>query len=452
MADSKQPSSAELTTGAASPSPLDSRPSDRMHYLSQLSVPTDQKYLQAGYSSADPSEYQSETPEEDTAEYQQTIARGHQESSAPTSPHGIQHRRFSWRHLEHSRPFVQDSKWKLYDPHPLLSNLVHHGNHTPVQGDLEKSSEQEKPKHRHHHYHYHPDSKQSQSDEILQSAGSGVDRPSIRTPTYDKSHYTFSAAGNNTRLLLEQDSKSTTASSNEKSLTQAPDHFPGPDDETDTESDSSPPGPVFLGHRSSTNYQTELTARRAESRKNSDESAENPVAATITSSVKELENRVSNMKIDDSRGHVVGVRPYTFGHHYRMVSPSSYKKAHTFYDAEPTPGSQSLAPNKLDEEGPQYESQSVRSPHGNTTSNNDAISFEVEDDLLRRKSADGEFQSFEATTGSVKAEMGDEGSWSPTLLFQARQRSFDYNDYKSHFHGLLMTPEEEKKPGFSSNE
>ncbi|KAK9388872.1 hypothetical protein V1515DRAFT_596319 [Lipomyces mesembrius] len=432
---------------SAGRSPLDSKLSDKKHYLSQLSTPTGQRYLQAGYSSADPSEYESETPEDDNVEYQQTVARGLQETSPPTSPHGIQHRPFSWRHLEHSRPYVQDSKWKLYDPHPLLSNLVHHGKHTPVQGDLGKLSEQEKPKHHHYHYHHHHDSKQSQSDEILQSGG---DRPSIhfRTPTYDKSHYTFSAAGNNTRLLLEQDSKSP----NENPLTQEPDHSFGPDDETDTESDSSPPRPVFLGRRSSTNYQAELTARRAESRKNFDESAENPVAATIKSSVKALENRVSAMKIGDGGGHVVGVPPSTSGHHYRMVAPSRYNKAHTFYDTEPTPGSQSLAPNESDEEGPQYEGQSVRSPHGNATSNNGAMSGEVEDDLLRRKSADSAFQSFEATIGSVKAEKGNDGSWSPTVLFQTRQRSLDYNDYKSHFHGLLMTPEEEQKPGFSCNE
>ncbi|KAK9358023.1 hypothetical protein V1504DRAFT_319806 [Lipomyces starkeyi] len=450
MAASNQPSL--KSTGAAGRSPLDSKPSDRRHYLSQLSAPTGQRYLQAGYSSADPSEYESEKPEEDTAEYQQTVARGHPETSAPTSPHGIQHRPFSWRRLEHSRPYVQDSKWKLYDPHPLLSKLVYHDKHTPVQGDLEKSSEQEKPKHHHYHYHHHHDSKLSQSDEILQSAGSGGDRPSthFRTPTYDKSHYTFSAAGNNTRLLLEQDSKSPIVSPNEKPLTQEPDHFPGPDDETDTESDSSPPMPVFLGRRSSTNYQTELTARRAESRKNSDESAENPLTATMTSSVKALENRVSAIKIGGRGGHVDGVPPSTSGHPYRMVSPSRYNKAHTFYDTEPAPCSQSLAPNESDAEGPQYEGQSVRSPHGNTSSNNGAISGE--DYRLRRKSADNEFQSVEATTGSVTAEEGNEGSWSPPLLFQTRQRSFEYNDYKSHFHGLLMTPEEEKKPGFSCNE
>ncbi|KAK9355284.1 hypothetical protein V1523DRAFT_79684 [Lipomyces doorenjongii] len=436
MAASNQPS--------AGRSPLDSKLSDRQHYLSQLSVPAGERYLQAGYSSADPSEYESETPED--VEYQQTVARGHQETAPPTSPHGIQHRPFSWRHLEHSRPYVQDSKWKLYDPHPLLSNLVHHDKHTPVQGDLGKLSEQEKPKHQHYHYRHHHDSKQAQSDEILQSGG---DRPSIhfRTPTYDKSHYTFSAAGNNTRLLLEQESKSP----NENPLTLEPDHFLGPDDETDTESDSSPPRPVFLGRRSSTNYQTELTARRAESRKNSDESAENPVAATMTPSVKTLENRVSAIKIGDGGGHVVGVPPSTPGHHYRMVAPSRHNKAHTFHDTEPTPGSRPLAPNESGEEGPQYEGQSMRSPDGNTTSNNGAMSGEIEDDLLR-KSADSAVPSFEGTTSSVKAEKGNDGSWSPTLLFQTRQKSFDYNDYKSHFHGLLMTPEEEHKPGFSCNE
>ncbi|KAK9370873.1 hypothetical protein V1509DRAFT_615051 [Lipomyces kononenkoae] len=439
MAASNSRLSSKMATDSASPSPADSN----------LSLPPPHRYSQAGYSSADPSEYESETPKEDTVDYQQGVV--HEQSPPLISPHGIHHRRLSHRHVEHSRPAVQDTKWKLYDPQPLLSNLVHHDKHTPVESDLYKSPERESAKHHlwhyyhqhhQHHDHHHDDAKkQSQPDDL---AGSGIDRPHVqfRTPAYDKSHYTFSAAGNNTRLLLQQDSTlgpQPLLSPHETSWEQDIDQFPGPDNEADTESDSSPPKPVFLRRRSSTNYQTELNTRRAEGRHDLvDDAASSP---STTSSVKALEDRVSAVKIGGPRGdHTVAVPPPVSTRQYKTALPSKYysnPKANTLNHTE-----LSRDPSESDEERPLY-------AHDSGTHH---IPREIEDDFLRRKSADSEFESIEAFTmaGTVKPEPEhDDEAKSPRLMFQTRKSSFDYNDYKSHFHGLLMTPEQETKPGFS---
>ncbi|KAK9240954.1 hypothetical protein V1525DRAFT_393259 [Lipomyces kononenkoae] len=415
---------------------------------SNLSVPTGRKYSQAGYSSADPSEYESETPKEDAQDYQQRIV--HEQSPPAANPHGIQHRRLSHRHVGHNRPSIQDTKWKLYDPQPLLSNLVHHDKHTPAEGDQPKSPEPQRAKHHlWHRYHHAATTTQSQPDNNLPSAGSGIDRPPMqfRTPTYDKSHYTFSAAGNNTRLLLQQDNilSPPLFSPHERPWTQDMDQFPGPDDEADTESDNSPPKPLFLRRRSSTNYQTELNARRAEGRSNSDEFADNDVSSTTTTSyVKALEDRISAIKIGGRRDdHAVAtVPPPTTGHQYRMALPSKHH-TNTFYDAEFSRGSQ-----ESDEVRPLHVGERL---HGSQTSNHEDIPSELEDDLLRRKSADGEFESIEAfaMAGSVRPDTANDGSVPTRPSLPNRQKTFDYNDYRNHFHGLLMTPEEEKKPGFS---
>ncbi|KAK9247940.1 hypothetical protein V1506DRAFT_372996 [Lipomyces tetrasporus] len=431
---SNDPKSSE----SPSPAPVDPKLSDRKRQLSLLSVPSGSGYLQAGYSSADPSEYESESAAENASKSQQP---GHQ--SPPTSPHGIQHRRYSWRHDHHSATPIQDSRWTLYDPHP------HHGNLLPG-----------KEKHKHHHYQYRHDHHkgQPQSDKMLPPAGSVGESSSIRfrTPTYDKSHYTFSAAGSNTRSLLDQDNKTTTLPPNERPRAQESEHYPGLDHESDTESDGSPPRPVFLTRRSSSNYQTELNARRVQSRNPSDDSAESPDATSLP--VKALESRVSAIKIGGRDGRL-GAFPPPTEHPYRMISPSHYNRdsmAHTFYTTEPIKnrGSYSAAPNESDEGSPSYESQMARSLQRGSSNYGGALPREIEDDLLRRKSADSDNESLDAIiSGSVEAGKGNEESFSPTFLFETgRQRSFDYNDYKSRFHGLWMTPREEKKPGFSYKE
>ncbi|KAK9458303.1 hypothetical protein V1511DRAFT_36621 [Dipodascopsis uninucleata] len=67
------------------------------------------------------------------------------------------------------------------------------------------------------------------------------------------------------------------------------------------------------------------------------------------------------------------------------------------------------------------------------------------DDLLRRK-------SIELSDESVKQ---NSESFNKPDLYQTlknRSKSFNYNEYKNCFHGMLMTPEEESKPGFSTCE
>ncbi|KAK9322382.1 hypothetical protein V1517DRAFT_323630 [Lipomyces orientalis] len=440
--NTQRPSSDPKSTESPSPAPVDPKLSDRKRQESLLSVPSGPGYLQAGYSSADPSEYESESAPEDVLKFQQPDVPGHQ--SPPTSPHGIQHRRYSWRHDHHSAIPIQDSRWRLYNPHP---------QHRDV------SPGQERPKHHHYHYRHEHHKAQSQSDKMLPPAGSVGESSSIhfRTPTYDKSHYTFSAAGSNTRSLLEQDSKTPAVPPNERTRAQESEHYPGLDNESDTESDGSPPRPVFLTRRSSSNYQTELNVRRAQSRNPSDGSAESPDAKSLP--VKALESRVSAIKIGGRDGPLGIFPPLTAEHPYRMIPPSHYNrnsKAHTFYTAEPTKnrGSYSVAPNESDEGHPSSyeESQMARSLPDSTSNYGGTIPHEIEDDLLRRKSADSDYESLDAIiSGSVVEPVkGNEGSISPAFLFETgRTKSFDYNDYKSHFHGLWMSPKDEKQPGFS---
>ncbi|KAK9466683.1 hypothetical protein V1512DRAFT_263194 [Lipomyces arxii] len=440
---------------SASPVPpiLERQRSNSKHFLSPIQPSQNPS---PGYSSAEVEELSDDTPEDPVnpqyvPSYRPSTLISPLSSSSTHGTHGIEHRPSI---VERHDPFeaeprsapahamVQDTKWKLYDPQPFLSHLVHHDTHRPAEPEAEPVSpeSERRPSARDsHHHHKHHHEKRFNTVQLQQ-------------PPYNRSHYTFSAGASNTRELL---SRRNTSTSSVSSI--APDEMPAHEpesmleagDEEDTESSSDESPKPTLIRRSSTNYQTELSHRRQQ------QEASKPTGPPTV--IAKLETKLARLT---TGSHIPSKTS-----DYQSFEPSHYSigsRTHSFYRPAST---NSKNGSVSDDEGPAYEnhpsliSATQQGPlHDLHESPKIQIPAKIEEDLLRRLSADSDtvaldtaVEHFQEPQSPISAKSAHE-AYSPTFLYQSRTSSFSYDDYKKHYHGMLMTPEEEKKPGFSCTE
>ncbi|KAK9480926.1 hypothetical protein V1514DRAFT_340262 [Lipomyces japonicus] len=301
-----------------------------------------------------------------------------------------------------------------------------------------------------------PTSRQAPAPAAPATRTGQASRRLVRAPTYDRAHYTYSGAGPQTRSLLHQPDTSLASVSSAGSATDAAldasrhaDGVPGPefdyyvsdsndddeaggnnvDDEEDNDTvddEAVPPKPVRLARRSSTNYERALAGRR---RSSTVEVNHDPGPATDDNHHQQHQHQHQQTQQQnhdrdrdrdrdhDHNQHLLGwFRPVRFssrggetGRRFTVFPPSHYLH-----------------------HGPDTHSQQL----SNVETDADASSA---DDSNRQQQ-------------QQQQQEPDPRITSPDPLIRlGKARSFDYNQYRNRFHGLLMTKDEERKPGFSSN-
>ncbi|KAK7203296.1 hypothetical protein BZA70DRAFT_283365 [Myxozyma melibiosi] len=412
--------------------------------------------------------------------------------------------------VEARRRLVPDTKWKLYDPQPFLSHILHPQSKTE-DATPPAHQHQHKPHDHHHHHHQHHKQDPAMAKSAPSSrAGSWI---SQKSPVYDKAHYTFSPARENFECFLHGGRSST---SNKPTATDSVSSLGSEEQESESirqsvgsessgdESDDSDVSvrPRRLERRSSTFY--EDATRRASETASALHTRAQTRAQEVSSAMDAIQSKIANFHLNvHSRASEEEEKSYgpserataetekSYGPRERGGTETAPKYAH-FDDAHYSRDSlvrrrtrvggshsgkfeeeESVAEQKdaeREEEAEEeqgYEFQSRKSVAAGPASVGEVkvLPREVEQDLLRRKSAEDEEAVVHAAAGASSSSSSSASSlgmskverrvseWKPAPGLEGRRTmSFDYNDYRKQFHGPLMTPEEEKRPGFSSRD
>ncbi|KAK9383643.1 uncharacterized protein V2V93DRAFT_362366 [Kockiozyma suomiensis] len=489
---------------ASSPMPpSDRRPSSsptaHQSYLLSVPVPS----FNSGYSSAEPSDNESDsslTDDSSQPSFSHGQAGGHilhhhrrrKSREEPLSPHGIQHRRSVFGSVVATasppvegahegadavnarRASVPDSKWRLYDPQPFLSHLLHPQQDEDTNKE-ERSHNTLLSRHHLHHRHRH-------------------ERGQKEVPVYDKTHYTFSPARESIKRLLNTQNDGSVSSVDNDIESYAPSDLPiaesASSEDLSTKSSQMSFHPRPLDRRSSTFY--EQAALRAKERcelcsptppSPPQQTTSAPATITKAASAATAVTASTTTSVSPLSGALTALGAQLESFHLgSQHAPKSTTELQSKYEQFPAAHykrdsivhAHSMSVVDQPDEGPAYESQtrqsflpSVPGPVGEEP----ALPFELEHELLRRKSAQKEDLALKDLAAAAVSSARNDGNsardtmrpgegmsqggrrfsdWRPGSL--QRATSFDYNDYRKQFHGQLMTPEEERRPGFSCKE